>query len=152
MPASGQSLGQEKHPQTFPRRPKIELRRVLGASWEALGATWGLLGCSWRRFGRLGEVLGASWVELGASWKVFGASWRRFGAILGRLGSLLEGSWEALEASRGYFGSIFEGFSCFLRIYENREKPRKTYGFSLIFEVPGEFWGLENPKKSIKKC
>ena len=65
----------------------------------------------------------------------------RLGGLLGRLGRVLEASWEL-------FGSIFAGYSATLRaICENSKKPRKTNGFSLIFDVLGGLGGSENPKK-----
>ena len=137
MPTSGQSLGQENLTQTFPRRPKIELCRVLGAFWErlgrllvqfggilsALGGIWEILESSWRHlgwnFGHLGDVLGPSWGVLGDSWVVRRRSWRLPETIL---------------------ASFFKGFRVSYAIYENSKKPRKTNGFSMIFEVLGEFW------------
>jgi len=84
---------------------------ALGIVLEVLERSWGHLG--WN-LGHLGDVLGPSWGVLGVSWRVLGRPWRLPGAIL----------------------EVFlKDFSCFLRIYENSEKPRKTYGFSLIFEV-----------------
>ena len=99
----------------------------LGASWVRLGRA---LGASWSVRGRLGGVLGSSWGVLGGSWKGFGESW-----------GLSEGILEA------FLNDIL--LSCV--ICENSKKPRKTYGFSLIFEVPGGFWGLANVQKIDKK-
>ena len=63
--------------------------------------------------------------------------------ILGESQGILEGSWEP-------FGSIFEGSLQFQATCENSKKHRKINGFSLIFKVPGRFWGFENVKKSKK--
>ena len=119
---------------------KIELWRglggVFGESWGVLGSlggSWALLGCamgaSWSVRGRLGGVLGSSWDVLSGSWRVLGESWRLSGAIL---------------------GAFLKDFLTSGGIYENNKKPRKTNGFSLIFEVPGRIGGSKNTKK-LKK-
>ena len=96
--------------------------------WARLGRA---LGASWSVRGRLGGVLGPPLSVLGGSWKGLGESWR-----------LSEGILEA------FLNDIL--LSC--AICQNSKKPRKTNGFSLIFEVPGGLWGLANVKKSIKRC
>ena len=88
---------------------------VLERSWGHLGWNLEHLG---RVLGSLGDVLGPSWGVLGVSWEGFGRSWELPGTIL--------------EA-------FLEDFRAPSAIYENSEKPRKTYGFSLIFEVLGGF-------------
>ena len=94
----------------------------VGVSWTRFGRA---LGTSWRVGKRLGGVLGPSWGVLGASWEGFGESWKLCGTIL---------------------GVFLEDFLQFQVICENHKKPRKTNGFSLIFEVWGGFWGSKNPK------
>ena len=87
---------------------------------------------SWAVLARLGRVSGVLWVRLGASegvleasWGHLGASWEDLGAVLGSLGGFLGPFWE-------HFRKIF----CHLEQYAKiQQKPRKTYGFSLIFEV-----------------
>ena len=96
----------------------------------------------------------------------FWASWRDLWGILGHVGRVMEplrdflgGSWEGLGRFLGGLGGFQRpSGKHFLRIFwflkqflKFVKKPRKTNGFSLIFEVPGGFWGSENPKKSIKR-
>ena len=93
-------MGQENLTQTFPRRPKIELQRVLGAFWERLGrlvgqfkgilialeGVWEILESSWGHlgwnFGHLGDVLGPSWGILGDFWGFMGGPGKLPGTIL----------------------------------------------------------------------
>ena len=103
----------------------------------ALGLSLGSLGASWAVFVRLGGALGVHWVSLGTSKGVLEASWAYLGEILGGFLDVLGAFWES-------FGGIFGGFSAFEAIHENSKKPGKTNGFSLIFKVPGEFWGSTN--------
>ena len=95
----------------------------LRASWGCFGRA---LGESWHVQGRLGGVLGLSWGVLGRFWEGFGMSWEPSGSLL------------------AVFLEDFLYFKQCLAIHENSKKPRKTNGFSLIFEVPGGFWGSEN--------
>ena len=75
---------------------------------------------------------------------------RRLGAIWERLGRILDGVGGVLAAFWEHFGNIFKDFLPYCAKSENCKKHRKNNGFSLIFEVPGGFWGSENPEKSIK--
>ena len=124
----------------LPKPSKIELWRGLGGGfgepWDvlgSLGASWArlgrALGASWSVRGRLGGVLRPSWDVLGGSWRAFGESWRLSGTIL---------------------GAFLKDFLPSRAIYENSNKPRKTNGFTLIFEVLGGFWGSENQKNRYK--
>ena len=69
---------------------------------------------------------------------------RRLGAIWERLGRILDGFGGVLEAFWEHFGNIFKDFLPYCAKNENCKKLRKNNGFSLIFEVPGGFWGSEN--------
>ena len=109
----------------FPKPSKIEIWRGLRAIFGESGGVLGSFRASWGCFGR----------ALGESWHVQG----RLGGVLGRLGEILGGFWDVLGAFWESLGGIFGGFPTFYAIHENCKKRRKTNGFSLIFEVPGEF-------------
>jgi len=48
-------------------------------------------------------------------------------------------------------GVFLKDFLNFAQYVENSQKPKKTNGFSLIFEVPGRIGGSKNHKKLKKK-
>ena len=67
--------------------------------------------------------------HLGTSWEVLGRLWRLPGTNLEK---------------------NLQDFRDSYAIYENSEKPKKTYGFSLIFDVLGRFWSLKHQKNRLK--
>ena len=75
------------------------------------------------------------------------------GDVLGANLAVLGGFCKGLGEPRALSGSILAAFSEDVLLSwvksKNSKKPRKTNGFSLIFEVPGGSWGLENLQKSI---
>ena len=114
----------------------MELWRSLGG---VLGKFWGVLGS-----------LGASWVCLRRDVNASGTAIRRLGDVLEPSWEVLGGSWDVLGRLWKLPGTILEAFLKDFRahstIYENSKKPRKTHGFSLIFEVLGGFWSSKNQK------
>ena len=112
-------------------------------------------------FGRVREPCLRVWGYVEQSWCVLsmpgmhlGASKLHLRGVLGPSCCVLSGSWKGFGDSRRLPRSLLETFFAdFLSsgaICENSKKPRKTNGFSLIFEVLEGLWGSENPKKSIK--
>jgi len=58
---------------------------------------------------------------------------------------------ESWKLSGAILGAFLKDFLTSGGIYENNKKLRKTYGFLLIFEVPGRIGCSKNTKKLKKR-